>query len=356
MKLGTYLPPGQDQPRIGASCVWGDTEYLIDVTRAYAQALRSLDHDPCAAELAAARVPGSMLGLLGGGELALAAVQRGVEFVLKAYRGGAAPQALADEGLVVPRGAVKLLAPIPRPGKIVAIGANYHDHIREGRESGALDRLPSYPPAFLKMSTAVVGPDEPIVYPGFGSDLDYEIELSMVIGKHCHDVREEDWLDVVAGFTIVNDLSMRDVILEERAAGSPVFAGKNFVSSCPMGPYLVTKDEFRTPGDVEIQLRVNGVLRQRDRTSSMIHSFGAILAYWSRLGLEPGDIVTTGTPGGGAGFGRKFPERLLKLGDVVEAEVEGIGILRNVVTGRSAREQDIRRSAGSAPMPAVAAL
>ncbi|MDB5873351.1 MAG: 2-keto-4-pentenoate hydratase/2-oxohepta-3-ene,7-dioic acid hydratase [Ramlibacter sp.] len=335
MKLATYIPQGQVRPRVGVLCVHDGVEYLADARNAYALALRHVDHDPCADEIAAARVPADMMGLLAAGTVALQAVRHGLEFAEGALRPGQRPQALIEQGVLQHRSAVKLLAPIPRPGKIVAIGANYHDHIREGRDSGALGGLPSYPPAFLKMSSAVVGPDEPIVYPSFGSELDYEVEFSMVIGKHCRDVRAKDWLEYVAGFTIVNDLSMRDVILEEKGTGI-VFAGKNFATACPMGPFIVTKDEIKAPDNLEVKLRVNGEQRQRDRTSSMIHTCAAILSYWSRLGLEPGDVVTTGTPGGGAGFGRKFPERLLKPGDVVEAEVEGIGILRNPVISQEA--------------------
>jgi acylpyruvate hydrolase len=335
MKLGTYVPPGRVRPRVGAHCVFDGVEYLVDAAGAYAQVLRHVDRDPCAEEIAAARVPADMIALLAAGSVALQAVRRGLEFVEGALQSGQVPRRLTDLGILHPRHAAKLLAPIPRPGKIVAIGGNYAAHVREGRESGALGEMPSYPPAFLKMPSAVVGPDEAIVYPAFGSELDYEVEFSMVVGRPCQDVRAEDWLDYVAGFTIVNDLSMRDVILDEKATGI-VLAGKNFATACPMGPFIVTKDELKTPQDLQVQLRVNGELRQRDRTSSMTHGCGAILSYWSRLGLEPGDVLTTGTPGGGAGFGRKFPERLLKVGDVVEAEVEGIGILRNVVA-RSSR-------------------
>lgn len=330
MKLATYLPPGKDRSRTGVLYTYQGTHYLIDAASAYAQALRQDANEPSAEEIASARVPTDMTKLLATGDTGLDAVRCGVSFVERALHNGEVPQVLIEQGVLHERTAVKLLAPIPRPGKIVAIGANYHDHIREGRQTGALAELPAYPPAFLKMSTAVVGPDEAIVYPSFGNELDYEVEFSMVIGKACQDVRPEDWLTYVAGFTIVNDLSMRDIILEEKQTGI-VFAGKNFATSCPMGPFIVTKDEISTPDDLEILLRVNGELRQRDRTSSMIHSCGAILSYWSRLGLECGDVLTTGTPGGGAGFGRRHPERLLKVGDVIEAEVEGIGILRNTV-------------------------
>jgi len=350
MKLGTCVPQGQERPRVAALCVFDGVEYLIDTTAAYASALRHVDRDPLADEIAAARVPREMIALLEGGEATLRAVKRGVDFVEQALQAGEKPQTLVDQCLLQRRSAVRLLAPIPRPPKIVGVGANYQDHIQEGRQSGAIGNLPSYPPAFLKMPSAVVGPDEPIVYPRFGSELDYEVEFSIVIGKRCKDVRAEQWLDVVAGYTIVNDLSLRDVILQEKDTGI-VFVGKNFATSCPMGPFIVTKDEVPTPDNLAIRLKVNGELRQSDRTSSMIHSCASIVAYWSRLGLEPGDVITTGTPGGGAGFGRKHPERLLKVGDVVEAEVEGIGVLRNHVVSDAPREPDLKRAASVTVAP-----
>ena len=320
MKLATFVHPVTGERRVGALRVGDGIETLVDVAAAHALLLRE------AGEGSHAEVPSDMILLLEGGEAALQAARRAVEFL--GHR--------SAEGIVHRRDAVRLLAPIPRPPKIVAIGANYQDHIQEGRSTGALDRpLPPYPPAFLKMSSAVVGPEEAIVYPRFGEELDYEVEFSIVIGKRCKDIAPAQWLDVVAGYTIVNDLSLRDVILEEKGTGL-VFVGKNFATSCPMGPYLVTKDELPNPDDLRLQLRVNGQTRQDGRTRSMIHDCAKVVSYWSKLGLEPGDVITTGTPGGGAGFGRKHPERLLKIGDVVEAEVEGIGVLRNRVVADAA--------------------
>jgi acylpyruvate hydrolase len=318
VKLATFIHPVTGERRVGALQLAEGIEYLVDVAAAHALLLRE-GRD--AGDAAVDQVPSDMIKLLEGGDATLLAARRGIE--LLGHR--------LAEGIVHRRDGVRLLAPIPRPPKIIAIGANYHDHVQEGRASGALDRpLPPYPPAFLKMASAVIGPDESIVYPRFGDELDYEVEFSIVIGKHCKYIAPEDWLDVIAGYTIVNDLSLRDVILEEKASGL-VFVGKNFATSCPMGPFLVTKDELPNPDDLRLQLRVNGAVRQDGRTSSMIHNCATVVSYWSRLGLEPGDVITTGTPGGGAGFGRRHPERLLKVGDVIEAEIEGIGVLHNRV-------------------------
>lgn len=314
MRLATFVHPDSGDARAAALEVVEGVPWLVDIADAHAALLRGGGD-------ATRPLPSEMLKLLEGGDAAIDEARRSVSFAVRSQLASSMHR----------HGDVRLLAPLPRPPKIVAIGANYQDHIQEGRATGALDRpLPPYPPAFLKMSSAVVGPDEPIVYPRFGDELDYEVEFSIVIGKHCKDLPPERWLEVVAGYTIVNDLSLRDVILQEKEMGL-VFVGKNFAGACPLGPVIVTKDEIADPDDLRLQLRVNGVTRQDGRTSQMIHKCATVVSYWSKLGLEPGDVVTTGTPGGGAGFGRRHPERLLKRGDVIEAEIEGIGVLRNSV-------------------------
>jgi acylpyruvate hydrolase len=348
VKLCTYLRETLASPRIAVSIQLKGSEYLVDAAHAYALFLRRIEGERFAARLAAARIPGEMLAALDGGDKTLQAIRQGTAFVIELLVLDERLQELIEAGVVLRRSAVQLLAPIPRPRKVVAIGANYREHVREGQATGALGDIPSYPPAFLKMPSAVIGPDEPIVHPHFAKELDYEVEFSIVIGAYCKDVAKENWLDVVVGFTIVNDLSLRDLILEEKKSGI-VFAGKNFATSCPMGPYIVTKDELHHPDDLAVSLRVNGQIRQQDRTSSMVHNCAAIVSYWSKLGLEPGDVLTTGTPGGGAGFNRRFPERLLKPGDMMEAEVEGIGVLRNSVVAEPATASPDHPPAASMP-------
>jgi acylpyruvate hydrolase len=139
---------------------------------------------------------------------------------------------------------------------------------------------------------------------------------------------------VVAGITVVNDVSMRDLILKEQSHGIP-FQGKNLDTCCPLGPCIATLDEFTDTSDIDLELRVNGEVRQKANTREMVFDFGAILAYWSRVTLEPGDVITTGTPAGVAGFRRQRADKLLKPGDVVEAEVKGVGVLRNGVAEES---------------------
>jgi acylpyruvate hydrolase len=335
MKLVSYSCAADPGRRAGALLSHFDEsgaqhEAVVDLRRAYAMYLLDVAQDPFADSIAEVRIPGDLSQFITGGKLSLEAARLALAHVEDALA-HQQHAALAASRALLSRDDVRLLAPIERPGKIVAIGANYAGHIKEGRSTGVVGELPAYPVAFLKMPSAVVGPDEAIVRSRYTEELDYEVELSMIIGKRCRDVAPESWRDVVAGFTIVNDVSMRDLILQEKPTGV-VFQGKNLDATCPLGPCIVTEDEIADPGALDIRLRVNGETRQSDNTRNMIFSCGQIIAYWSsRLTLEPGDVVTTGTTSGGAGFNRRFPERLLKHGDVVEAEIEGIGVLRNPV-------------------------
>lgn len=332
MKLVSYNAVSDltDSPQTRIGALMADAGHVIDLRRAYAIYLRETFADPFADEIAAVRVPGDMMRFIHGGAPSLDAArhaQRHLENLISAR--GSAP--LVEQRMLLPAGSVRLRAPLPRPGKIIAIGANYSGHVQEGRSAGVLRELPDYPVAFLKMPSAVIGPDETIVRSPYTQELDYEIELSMVIGTRCRDVAPEDWRSVVFGFTIVNDVSMRDLIVQEKPTGV-VFQGKNLDTTCPLGPCIATADDIADPGALDIRLSVNGETRQQDNTRNMLFSCAQILAYWSsRLTLEPGDVVTTGTTSGVAGFNRRFPERLLKDGDLVEAHIEGIGTLRNRV-------------------------
>ena len=160
--------------------------------------------------------------------------------------------------------------------------------------------------------------------------MDYEAELALVIGKRCKYVDPADWRDVVAGYMIVNDISMRDVQLLEMSRGM-IVGGKNADTSCPCGPFLVTADEIADPHALTIETRVNGDVRQHESTGAMLFKIPEIIAYWSRLTLEPGDIIVTGTPGG-VGIFSDDPERdLLKPGQEVAISITGLGTLRNTV-------------------------
>jgi 2-keto-4-pentenoate hydratase/2-oxohepta-3-ene-1,7-dioic acid hydratase in catechol pathway len=204
----------------------------------------------------------------------------------------------------------------------IAIGRNYPGYTKNpGKQGGPL------PAAFIKATSSVVGPWRDILKPPVCKELDHETELAVVIGKKCKHVREEDAYDVVAGYTIVNDITARDVGRLEREGGH-LFLGKTYDTFSPMGPWMATRDSISDPMHLRITTRVNGELRQDGNTKDMIWSIPKLIAYMSQITLNPGDIISTGSPGGG---GLSNPDWLLKAGDVIEAEIEGIGVLKNAV-------------------------
>ena len=234
----------------------------------------------------------------------------------------------------------RLLAPVPRPGKVIIVGLNYPSHGEEAlamfAAMGKPDiQLPTVPNFYIAAASAVTGPGSPIRLPKVAcTQVDYEGEVAIVIGRDGADISASDAWKHVAGFTIANDVSARDI--QQRAmTGDPtatIATAKSFDTFKPMGPCLVTADEFGEPLDLRIRTRVNNELRQDDRTSSFIHQIPDLIAYLSRFHvLQAGDVICTGTPAG-AGL---FSQRFLVSGDVVEVEVEGIGVLTNPVTSRS---------------------
>jgi 2-keto-4-pentenoate hydratase/2-oxohepta-3-ene-1,7-dioic acid hydratase in catechol pathway len=240
----------------------------------------------------------------------------------------------------VPLAHARLLAPVRRPGKVIIVGLNYGSHAQEAlarfAAMGMRDiELPTVPNFYIAAASAVTGPGSPIRLPQLApAQVDYEGEVAVVIGRDGADIRTVDAWKHVAGLTIVNDISARDI--QQRAmTGDPtatIATAKSFDTFKPLGPCLVTADEFGEPLDLRIRTRVNNVLRQDDRTSSFIHRIPDLIAYLSRYHvLQAGDVICTGTPAG-AGL---FSERFLVSGDVVEVEVEGIGVLTNPVTTRS---------------------
>jgi 2-keto-4-pentenoate hydratase/2-oxohepta-3-ene-1,7-dioic acid hydratase in catechol pathway len=217
---------------------------------------------------------------------------------------------------------VRLLAPV-QPRKFLAIGLNYADHIAEsGMEA------PRYPVFFNKQVTCVVGPDDDVHMPRASKLLDYEGELAIVIGGRCRHVPEHRAREVIAGYTIANDLSVRDWQLR-----TPTMTmGKSFDTHGPLGPWLVTPDELGDPHELSIRTFVNEELRQDGNTREMIYNCYQQVAHLSEaFTLEPGDVIATGTPAGIGAVRQPFPDGLLKVQDVVRIEIEGIGELRNTV-------------------------
>jgi len=216
---------------------------------------------------------------------------------------------------------VTLLAPLPRPGKILCVGHNYKGHLGIGRED-----LPDYPNIFCKTANTIIGCGQPILIPKASTQVDYEAELMVVIGKTARQVPESEALAHVAGYTLFNDVSARD--FQKRT--SQWMLGKSFDTFGPMGPALVTADEIPNPQCLDLELTVNGVPKQRTNTRDMIFTVPFLVSYLSAvMTLEPGDVIATGTPA-------KLPEaaspqRFLEAGDRVRITVEKLGILENQV-------------------------
>jgi 2-keto-4-pentenoate hydratase/2-oxohepta-3-ene-1,7-dioic acid hydratase in catechol pathway len=216
---------------------------------------------------------------------------------------------------------VRLHAPLLNPPRVFAIGLNYRDHAKEAKMA-----LPAAPVVFFKMSTAIVGPGDPIVLPKNSSEPDYEAELAFVIGKGGYRIPAAAWREHVYGYTIVNDVSARDV----QRATSQWSLAKSFPTYCPMGPAIVTADEIPDPHQLAIALRIGGETLQNSNTRELIFKIPELIEYISSITpLLPGDIVSTGTPSG-VGMGRT-PKRWLKPGETVTVTIEGVGSLSNPV-------------------------
>jgi 2-keto-4-pentenoate hydratase/2-oxohepta-3-ene-1,7-dioic acid hydratase in catechol pathway len=224
---------------------------------------------------------------------------------------------------------VQLAAPIPQPRKnVMCLAVNYREHAQEtAHVRGLSGDAPEIPVFFTKATTTINSPrGEIVIDPAVSSEIDWEVELAVIIGKQGKNIRAEDALSYVFGYTVLNDITARDLQMRHKQ----FFKGKSLDGSCPMGPWIVTADEIADPQNLALRLRVNGETKQDSNTSMMIFSISQSIAVLSAgMTLEPGDIIATGTPSG-VGFSRTPPE-FLKPGDVVEAEVEHIGIIKNTV-------------------------
>jgi 2-keto-4-pentenoate hydratase/2-oxohepta-3-ene-1,7-dioic acid hydratase in catechol pathway len=296
MRLVTFVPKKGAAPRVGLLHGAG---HLLD--------------------LAAARPkppfdPADMLSLIAAGP-------KGMAWLRQTAKKATEKQALR-------LGKVKLLAPIPRPRKnMFCVGWNYVEHFEEGKQAlKHTQELPAHPAFFSKPPTTVIGPYDSVPgHAGVTEKLDWEVELGVVIGKGGTNIREADAYKHVFGYTVINDVSAREV---QRRHGGQWFKGKSLDGTCPMGPWIVTADEVSNPHALRLTSRVNGDTKQDSNTSFMYFKIPRIIAELSAgLMLEPGDIISTGTPAG-VGHARTPPE-FMKAGDVLETEVVGIGLLRN---------------------------
>lgn len=292
MRLATFA--GSAGARLGAVA----DEHIVDLV------LASGDTD----------FPTGMLGLLERGEKGLSEAGQALQHALKDPNSDAV-QSLRE---------VQLLAPVPRPGKIVGVGLNYKDHAAEvGRPKQDIPRL------FLKASSSVTGPGSAVAIPPGIMKLDFEVELAVVIGSRASRVSESEAISHVAGYTILNDLSAREFQFDVNPAQTSL--AKSMDGLCPLGPWIVTADELGDGSGLGVRTWVNGEKMQDGTTSDLIFSVPTLVSYISRyMTLEPGDIIATGTPAGVGAF--RKPPLFLKAGDRVKLEIERIGALETTIT------------------------
>lgn len=305
MKLVTFTHQGET--RIGTL----EDDKVIDLNAAFLTYLQSKG-EIRAAQITEAYIPKNMVGFLEGGQTSLEYAKKAVEFALNN---------IGDAEYVLKVDEVRLEAPVQQPKKIICVGHNYREHILEmGRE------IPPYPLVFAKFSNALIGPEDDIPFFPISEQLDYEAEFTFVVGKRAKNVSEKDALDFVAGYTICNDVTYRDI--QRRTL--QWLQGKSVDGSAPMGPWLVTSDELTNPSGLDITLYVNGEERQRSNTENLVFSVQKLVEFLSNLmTLEPGDVIMTGTPGG-VGVAME-PQSFLTDGDVVRIEVDQVGVLENKV-------------------------
>jgi 2-keto-4-pentenoate hydratase/2-oxohepta-3-ene-1,7-dioic acid hydratase in catechol pathway len=324
MRLVTFEKPG----RRGLGAVTGDS--VVDLRRSYAGYLADVEGDPNAQAIAAVRIPDAMTGLIAGLEPAWRAAQ----------------QALAHAAVTYPLEDVKLLAPLV-PSIILNSGQNYWDHREEKPPVEQHD-----PEFFLKAPLAVIGPGDPVILdPVVTQKLDYEVELAVIIGKPGRHIPRERALEHVFGYTVANDVTARDRQAVPHPEGGFEYRlgpGKNFDTSAPLGPWIVTRDEIPDAQALGLRTYVNGDLRQNNTTAKMIWDVATLVSFFSDFyTLQPGVLIETGTPGGTAWatdpeIGGRPYERddvtrsgYLQPGDVVTVEIDGIGSLTNPIIAAS---------------------
>jgi len=307
MKLVTFFHEGN--ARIGS--VSG--EQVVDLNNAY-RAMLEAQGSLRAKQIAEAYVPANMTEFLQGGEESLARAKEAAEWALQNSEKSAYK-------LVHKLSDVKLGAPVQNPGKIVCVGQNYREHIMEMKRE-----IPKIPVVFAKYSNTLIGPNDDIPLYPVSDTMDYEAELAVVIGKRARNVKQADALKYVAGYTVANDVTYRE--LQRRTI--EWLQGKTVEGTLPMGPWIVTSDEIPDPAGMEIYLTLNGQEMQHSNTANLVFTVPFLVEFLSELmTLEPGDIILTGTPGG-VGFARD-PQVFMKDGDVVRVVIDKIGSIENRV-------------------------
>ncbi len=322
MKLVTFENPAR-QSRIGA--LLGDRQ-IVDLHVACALYLRDVEGESIFYRLADALVPPDMRALFRGGDTSLEAAHKALDYV--AHMGGDAAGP-CGEPLVYKRDEVRLRAPIV-PKKFFHTAGNFREHHEEATKAGFSHPVMPWI-VFFQNTDAIIGPDEAVIYPEhLTQELDYELELAVVLKKAGKHFGPDEAASYVGGYVIFNDITARDIQRREMKSGVFSFC-KGIDTFCPLGPWIVTADEIPDAHNLAMELRVNGEARQRSHSSKMSVKIPEILAHYSAMGYSAGDVVSTGTVSGVAAFSGDPKAWYLKPGDVMECEIERIGVLRNPV-------------------------
>src|ERR1700731_859062 len=322
MKLVTFHHLGRGD-RVGAATADGS---IVDLNGAYALYLRNVEREGAFYALADARVPADMRGLFENGDRGLDAARKALEYASKEGPEAAGPN---GEAIFFRRDAVRIKAPI-LPKKFFNTAGNFREHHTEAQKAGFSHPVLPWI-VFFQNVDAIIGPDEEIVYPEhLTEELDYELELAVVLKKSGKHFSAERARDYIGGYVIFNDITARDIQRREMKSGVFSFC-KGIDTFCPLGPYIVTADEIADPGNLAMELRVNGQIRQQSHSSKMSVTVPEIIAHYSPMGYSAGDALSTGTVSGVAAFSDDPKSLYLNPGDVVECEIEKIGVLRNPV-------------------------
>jgi len=321
MKLVTFHSQSRED-RIGAVAPNGS---IVDLNAAYALYLRDVQHETAFYPLADARVPSNMRALFENGDRGLDAARAAFEYALKEGH-DAGP---SGEPIFFRRESIHIKAPII-PKKFFHTAGNFREHHVEAEKSGFSHPVLPWI-VFFQNVDAIIGPGEAIVYPEhLTQELDYELELAVVMKKSGKHFAESAARDYIGGYVIFNDITARDIQRQEMKSGVFSFC-KAIDTFCPLGPHIVTADEIPNPNDLAMTLRVNGKTRQQSHSSKMSVTVPEIIAHYSSMGYSAGDVLSTGTVSGVAAFSNDPKSLYLKPGDVVECEIEKIGILSNPV-------------------------
>ena len=332
MRLATFEDSAR-QRRIGALIEGGG---VVDLNTAYALYLRDVEKETVIYRLAAARVPPDMRLLFKGGDRSLDAARAALQYAQEQGEQATGPR---GEQMFYPAGDFKLRAPI-KPLKFFHTAGNFREHHEEATKAGFSHPVMPWI-VFFQNVDAIVGHDEPVVLPHhLTQELDYELELAVVLKKAGRHFTAEEAADYIGGYVIFNDITARDIQRREMKSGVFSFC-KGIDTFCPLGPSIVTADEIADPHNLAMELRVNGEVRQESHSSKMSVKIPEILAHYSAMGYSAGDVVSTGTVSGVAAFSADPQAWYLKPGDVMECEIEQVGILRNpVVSWKDAHGAD----------------